>query len=167
MIRCTVYNASYEPLYMVEATEGLVMTLRGKAFIFEEVEGQHIRTVREKYPMPASVVLYRYVPPVRGAKRQSKFNKHNLYVRDKHTCGYCGRHETQFEDHEYLTRDHIIPESKGGRTEWMNLMTACSTCNGRKDNRTPAQAGMRLLREPYVPTIYEVKARKQKRRFRH
>jgi hypothetical protein len=165
-VRCWVYNASYEPLYMVEAEEGLMMTLKGKAFIFEEVPDRKFHSVDEEFPVPASVVLYRYVPPVHNkrGKKLAKWNKHNLYVRDNYTCQYCGRHVSEFGPKESLTKDHVYPESRGGASSWLNLVTACSTCNGRKDDRTPEEAGMTLLRAPYNPTIMEVKQRKRKHR---
>lgn len=78
-------------------------------------------------------------------------SQHLLFKRDRHTCAYCGDkfHKTD------LTRDHIIPSSRGGRNSWMNLVTACFHCNCRKDNRTPEEAGMKLLYVPYVPNRYE------------
>lgn len=74
-----------------------------------------------------------------------------LFRRDQHICAYCG--------HEYspssLTRDHIIPSSKGGPNTWMNVVTACEDCNKRKDDCTPQQANMHLLYVPYEPNRAE------------
>jgi len=74
-----------------------------------------------------------------------------LFARDAHLCLYCGRdcHRPQ------LTRDHVLPVSKGGRDVWENVVSACFQCNSRKGNRTPQQAGMPLLAVPYRPSWVE------------
>jgi 5-methylcytosine-specific restriction endonuclease McrA len=74
-----------------------------------------------------------------------------LFARDRHLCLYCGN---QFPRSE-LTRDHVLPLSRHGKDEWENVVTACITCNIRKSNRTPQQAGMPLLAVPYRPSWVE------------
>ena len=74
-----------------------------------------------------------------------------LFARDCNLCAYCGGH---FHD-EVLTREHIQPVSRGGADTWMNVVTACRSCNHRKGNRTPEQAGMPLLYAPHVPSLWE------------
>jgi 5-methylcytosine-specific restriction endonuclease McrA len=74
-----------------------------------------------------------------------------LYARDRHVCAYCGG---RFAARE-LSCDHVNPVSKSGRHVWMNVVTACRTCNGRKANRTPEQARMPLLYVPYTPSRHE------------
>lgn len=74
-----------------------------------------------------------------------------LFARDQGVCMYCGQgHPT----HE-LSRDHVVPTSKGGKDIWTNCVTACRRCNNRKGNKTPEQAGMELLAVPFVPNRYE------------
>lgn len=76
----------------------------------------------------------------------------NLFRRDLYTCAYCG--------HTYptskLTRDHIVPSSKGGSTTWANVITACRACNGFKGNHNLADIDMEIRYRPYVPTRAEV-----------
>ena len=74
-----------------------------------------------------------------------------LYARDRHLCAYCGN---RFGTRE-LSCDHVIPVSKGGKHVWMNAVTACRVCNGRKADRTPEQVRMRLLYVPYTPSRHE------------
>jgi 5-methylcytosine-specific restriction endonuclease McrA len=74
-----------------------------------------------------------------------------LFARDRMLCLYCGNHFHRGE----LTRDHVLPISKGGRDTWQNVVTACWHCNVRKGNRTPAQASMPLLAVPYRPSWVE------------
>jgi len=78
-------------------------------------------------------------------------NNHELFRRDGHMCMYCGSENSEGQ----LTRDHIIPISKGGRDIWSNVVSACRSCNTRKGSRTPERAGMPLLAVPYVPNWAE------------
>jgi 5-methylcytosine-specific restriction endonuclease McrA len=81
----------------------------------------------------------------------------SLFRRDGHLCMYCGREFSDShrpQDH-LLTRDHVIPTSKGGRDIWTNVVAACKRCNSHKDAKTPEQAGMKLLAVPYTPNQYE------------
>jgi 5-methylcytosine-specific restriction endonuclease McrA len=74
-----------------------------------------------------------------------------LFQRDHNLCMYCGQ---QFAASE-LTRDHVIPASRGGASVWENCVTACRHCNQRKDDRTPEEARMKLLAVPYTPNLAE------------
>jgi hypothetical protein len=77
--------------------------------------------------------------------------KAKLFRRDRMTCAYCGE---LFAERE-LQCEHIVPESRGGKATWMNLVTACGPCNGRKADRTPEEARMPLVYLPYVPSRFE------------
>lgn len=79
------------------------------------------------------------------------FARAKLFRRDRMTCAYCGQ---RFQERD-LQCEHILPESRGGRWTWMNLVTACAGCNGRKADRTPEEAGMPLVYLPYVPSRFE------------
>lgn len=83
--------------------------------------------------------------------RPPTLNNRELFRRDSHMCAYCGR---VFRDSN-LSRDHILPKSRGGQDTWMNVVTCCSKCNQKKDDRTPEEAGMQLLYVPYVPNNAE------------
>ena len=79
------------------------------------------------------------------------FSRSKLFRRDRHTCAYCGQ---RFGEN-VLQCEHIVPASRGGRWTWMNLVSACGACNGRKADRTPEEAGMPLVYLPYVPSRFE------------
>jgi hypothetical protein len=74
-----------------------------------------------------------------------------LFKRDRHMCAYCG---VVLLDRD-LELEHVVPKSQGGPTTWMNIVSACRSCNSRKDARTPEQAGMELIYVPYVPNRHE------------
>jgi hypothetical protein len=75
-----------------------------------------------------------------------------LFGRDRHICAYCGDY---FPNANSLSRDHIIPKSKGGENVWMNVVTACKDCNAMKGCKTLKEARMELLYVPYVPNHFE------------
>ena len=74
-----------------------------------------------------------------------------LFGRDRHICAYCGNHFTS----NHLSRDHIVPVSRGGENVWMNVVTACKECNSHKSDRTLKECRMELLYIPYEPNHYE------------
>jgi 5-methylcytosine-specific restriction endonuclease McrA len=94
--------------------------------------------------MPAVV---RLLKPIARMKKGVKFSRVNIYSRDHFSCCYCGFKGTMKE----LNYDHVIPRHQGGKTDWGNIVTCCYPCNARKRNRTPEQAGMRLLNAPHKP----------------
>jgi hypothetical protein len=86
-------------------------------------------------------------------------NNHELFRRDGNLCMYCG---DEFSEGG-LTRDHVVPLSRGGRDVWSNVVSACKSCNTRKGGRTPEQAHMPLLAVPYVPNWAEFLALSNRR----
>lgn len=89
-----------------------------------------------------------------AAKRMYKtpsLTNRELFRRDRHLCAYCGK---TFADLK-LTRDHVIPRSKGGPDTWTNVVTACESCNHRKDDMLLEECGMKLLYVPYTPNRAE------------
>jgi 5-methylcytosine-specific restriction endonuclease McrA len=82
------------------------------------------------------------------------FTRENIYLRDKFKCQYCGN---EFKK-QYLTLDHVIPKSQGGKTTWENIVCSCAKCNHSKGNKTPEQANIKLIRKPIMPhIIYHIK----------
>ena len=76
-----------------------------------------------------------------------KFNRRNIYARDNSRCQYCGK---KFP-HAELSLDHIMPRSRGGQMTWENIVCSCLKCNVKKANRTPKEAGMKLIAKPVKP----------------
>jgi len=75
-----------------------------------------------------------------------------LFGRDRNLCAYCGKH---FPNYNHLSRDHIMPKSRGGKNEWMNVVTACRDCNANKGDKTLKEARMELRYIPYIPNHFE------------
>ena len=98
-----------------------------------------------------AIIAVRGVIPSRAWRQAPALSNGKLFVRDRHVCAYCGGH-FPFDE---LTREHIVPVSRGGSDSWMNCITACRACNGRKGSRLPEEARMSLLYLPYVPSLHE------------
>ena len=103
-----------------------------------------IRAVRFELLVPRIVRLLKYD---RLPKNTVKFNRRNIFLRDEHRCQYCGE---RYPAHR-LSLDHVLPRSRGGPTNWENIVCACLECNVRKGGRTPHEARMHLMRTPSKP----------------
>lgn len=97
------------------------------------------------------IIAVRGAVPSRAWRTVPALTNPKLFTRDRLLCAYCGH----LFPNEMLTREHIVPVSRGGRDSWMNCITACKACNGRKGNRLPEEAHMGLLYLPYVPSLHE------------
>lgn len=84
-------------------------------------------------------------------KYMNVVSRRKLFSRDLHICAYCGGHF----DYSELSMDHVTPSSRGGLNTWTNLVTACISCNQKKNDKTPEEARMPLMYVPYVPNRYE------------
>jgi len=146
---CLALNASYEPLTMVPLRRALRLVIDGKAEIVEADRHAPVRSEKQAFPRPAVIRLTRYVHVPRRFRRQ--VTNIFLFARDDYQCQYCGRRSSELKPRESLTRDHLVPMSRGGTNEWSNVVTACSSCNTRKANRMPAEIGMHPLHAPVEP----------------
>jgi 5-methylcytosine-specific restriction endonuclease McrA len=95
-------------------------------------------------PTPRVILLVSYD---RLPQRYVRFSRVNVYMRDRSECQYCGRRLPR----AHLNLDHVVPRSRGGKSAWENVVCSCIECNRRKGDRTPMEAGMRLVRRPYRP----------------
>ena len=138
-----VLNQNYEPLNVCHARRAFVLIDRGKAEVLEHGEGG-IRTSRLLFLLPSVI---RMIYMIKRPRPKMRLSRREVFNRDKFTCQYCSRQTRE------LTLDHVLPRHRGGRHEWENLVSACKTCNHRKAGRTPKEARMRLLREPFTPRV--------------
>ena len=144
MQRTLLLNQGYEPLTTISWQKAICLLTLGKVEIVEEYD-REIRSAFLAIKMPAVV---RLVTWFRRRRQRVKFSRQNVLARDRWRCQYCGDKRPIAE----LTYDHVTPRARGGKTCWENIVTACRECNGRKANRTPRQAGMKLRQHPFRPT---------------
>ena len=124
-----------------------------KAVFLERVDviatyDQVVRSPSFEMRLPSVVALKSYI----AQDRPPAFTRFNLFLRDAFACQYCGSTDD-------LTFDHLIPRSRGGRTTWENILTACAPCNLAKGGRTPKEAEMPVRRLPHRPTMHELQSR--------
>lgn len=143
-MRTLVLNASNEPLSVVSARRALVLLLRERAVLVADSDRTwHAET--QTFTVPSVVRLRRYVhTPYR---RSVPVSRRAIFLRDEHRCQYCGKHAENV--------DHVIPKVQGGTHRWENVVASCRRCNTRKGGRTPAQAGLKLIRTPASPGRFD------------
>lgn len=141
--RVLVLNLDHSPVAVVSPQKAIVLLLLEKANCLSTYGLLEIRTVSRSFEYPAVIRLNDYKNiPYRGVL----LNRVNLFRRDGGECQYCG-------SRRHLTIDHVVPRSKGGKTSWTNLVTACNRCNVNKGDKTPEQAGLILKKEPFKPSL--------------
>jgi 5-methylcytosine-specific restriction endonuclease McrA len=149
VVGCLALNSSFEPLTMVPLKRALRLVIDGKAEIVEADGSRLVHSERLSIPRPAVIRLTKFIHVPRRFRRQ--VTNTFLFARDHYCCQYCGRGVSDLKTRESLTRDHLVPLSRGGTNEWTNVVTACSACNTRKANRLPSEIGMHPLTHPVEP----------------
>lgn len=149
IVGCLALNASFEPLTMVPLRRALRLVIDGKAEIVEADPERVVRSERLTLPRPVVIRLTRFIHVPRRFRRQ--VTNTFLFARDRYRCQYCGRFQIELKPRESLTRDHLIPISRGGTNDWTNVVTACSPCNTRKANCLPSEIGMHPMHAPLEP----------------
>ncbi|QDH14583.1 HNH endonuclease [Oecophyllibacter saccharovorans] len=147
-----VLNADFRPLAYFplslwpwqEAVRAVFLNRVTVLSAYEKV----VHSPTRSFPLPSVVALREYVAP----QRKPAFTRLNVFLRDNFTCQYCNTPYTPGA----LTFDHVVPRSRGGRTSWTNIVTACSSCNLHKGARTPAQAGFTLRTPPLAPSFHQL-----------
>ncbi len=136
-----VLNQNYQPLNICNARRAISLLGRGKAELLENGRGS-IRSISQTFPIPSVI---RLIYMVKRPLMRRRLSRKAIFYRDGFSCQYCGKATKD------LTLDHIVPRSKHGPHVWENVVSACIPCNHRKAGLAPAEANMRLLKEPTAP----------------
>lgn len=139
---------SYFPLSVLPWQEAIKAIFRGSVNVVSEYD-RTVRSPGAEMRLPSVLALKDYVP----MSRSPAFTRFNVFLRDRWSCQYCGDH---FKTHE-LTFDHVMPRSKGGKTNWENIVAACRPCNTKKGNWLPDQIHMHPLTKPKQPSLHELR----------
>ncbi len=139
---------SYFPLSLWSWQDAVKAVFLNRVNIVSEYD-RVVRSPNLEMRLPSVISLKEYIP----TSRRPAFTRFNVFLRDRFMCQYCSE---GFPVHD-LTFDHIVPRSRGGRTVWGNVVTACSDCNLEKGNRTPAEAGMFPRNLPHQPTSRQLR----------
>ena len=152
--KCTalVLNAdfrplSYFPLSVVSWQDAMRAVFRETVTVVSEYE-RTVRSPTREYKLPSVLALKEYV----RTSASPAFTRFNVFLRDQWSCQYCG---DKFKTHE-LTFDHVVPRSRGGRTNWENIVAACRPCNTMKGSRLPDDIGMYPIIKPRRPSVHQL-----------
>lgn|SRR5690606_3843634 len=138
-----VLNQDYSAFNICSVPKAFLLIYLNKAELIAYAQDRLLRSISKTYPYPTVIRLYKYV---HRPYKSVVMNRQNIFKRDQGTCQYCGARE-------HLTLDHVIPKSKGGKSHWDNLVTACQRCNSIKGDQTPEEAGMYLRQKPFKPNF--------------
>lgn len=136
-----VLNHNYQPLNVTNVRRAIGLMCLGKAHPLE-TDSRVFRSEHLTIEMPTVLRLNHLV---RRPTPVLRISRKAVFARDDYTCQYCGARNVP------LTLDHVVPREQGGDTSWTNVVCCCTKCNNLKGNRTPEQAGMKLLRRPFRP----------------
>lgn len=139
-------DAEWRPLRIDSWQDAIADFFLGKVEVVEYSRDRMITGVDRSFPLPSVV---RVVRRFKRERIRIRFSRLNIYARDGFTCQYCA---VRFAT-EDLTFDHVLPRSRGGSTNWENIVTCCIACNSAKADRTPEEAHMKLRRRPRRPTF--------------
>jgi len=135
---------SYYPLSLLCCQDAVKSVFLERVSIVSNYK-RKIRSPSYEMNLPSVIALKSFIKP----SEHPNFTRFNVFLRDKFTCQYCG-------DKKDLTFDHLLPKSKGGETNWENVVTACSICNVKKGGRLYEKSGMILFKKPYSPSLEDL-----------
>ena len=132
---------SYYPLSLCSWQDAVKSVFSNRVTIIESYE-KKVHSPSTSFLLPSVIALKDYIIP----QTKPSFTRFNVFLRDKFSCQYCGSNEE-------LTFDHLLPRSKGGETNWDNVVTACSACNVKKGGKLLKHSGMKLHQHQYRPVV--------------
>ncbi len=141
-----VLDRNYEPIDTTSWQKAVTLLWEGKIAVEAEYDDWKVRSTSIEIQVPSVIRHLKFYRTKK--KRDVKFSRENIFIRDGGKCQYCGKKLTR----NTFTYDHVKPSSLGGTTDWTNIVVACMPCNQRKGGRTPEQAKMKLLALPECPT---------------
>ena len=135
---------SYYPLSLWSWQDSIKSVFLDRVTIVSNYD-KIVRSPSFSMRLPSVIALKNYINP----QSNPNFTRFNVFLRDKFSCQYCGSKKE-------LTFDHLLPRSRGGKTDWDNVVTACSGCNVKKGGRLLQKSGMILQQKPYQPTTEDL-----------
>lgn len=138
-----VLNSNYMPLNTINWKIAIALVYKGTCRVEAEYEDWVVHSANESWNVPSVIVTNE----IKKFRPDVAFSRKNVYIRDRFRCQYC----TKKFSRKFLTFDHVIPKSRGGKTTWENIVTCCQKCNAKKADKTPAEARFKLMKEPVKP----------------
>ena len=139
-----VLDSSYRPIKQVSWQKAMIMYFQDKIEVIREYEDTWISSPSKKFKLPAVIRLVNYIFKLPWGV---KLTRTNLFIRDRGKCQYCHKKLNKSR----FTIDHVIPRSKGGKTEWENLVVSCARCNTKKGDSLLKDINLKLNKKPSQP----------------
>ena len=150
---CLVLNADYQPLsYFPLSLWGWQETIKAVFLDRVNIVAEYdisVKSTSFSMKLPSVISLKKFIP----VKKNIPFTRFNLFLRDGFRCQYCNTKHKASE----LTFDHVISRSRGGLSNWENVVSACFKCNNKKGSLSCSEAKMKLVKEPKKPSQYDLK----------
>tara|TARA_R110000824_G_scaffold8064_2_gene36701 strand:- start:1292 stop:1792 length:501 start_codon:yes stop_codon:yes gene_type:complete len=141
-------DSAFKPIEIIGWEEAFLLTWLKKAWAVEYSD-KWVHSATKAFQVPAVIVLFQYID-------EKLFTlpctRKNVLIRDENECQYCGKHFREAS----LTLDHVVPKSKGGKSNWTNVVTACKPCNQKKRDYLVENAPVVLLRRPKRPSYRSI-----------
>lgn len=136
-----VLNSNHNPLTVCSVYRAFLLVFTNKADMLN-TDASFLRSISKSFPKPSVIRIKKYI---NVPYKDVVLTRHNIFKRDSNKCQYCGTSKN-------LTLDHLIPKSRGGKSSWKNLVSACKKCNAKKGDYTPEQVGLVLRKFPIKPS---------------
>jgi 5-methylcytosine-specific restriction endonuclease McrA len=152
-----VIDRDFQPIMIINWQKAFCLIFTGKAEVIKESDSRLIHSSYKVFKFPTVIQIFTRV----NYSVRVTLNRWSIFARDNFSCAYCGVVQTKKE----LSLDHIHPVSKGGKSSWENLITACQKCNQKKSDKTAEEAGLKMRLKPYRPvwspsfmmSVYQIK----------
>ena len=135
---------SVAPLSTLTWQESIKLVWLDRINVLEWHEDWQVHSPNITMTVPSVIMTREFVKQ----RVNTSFNRSNVYLRDNYICQYC----KQMFSYKDVTLDHVIPKSKGGKTEWSNIVSACRKCNNDKASHTH----IKPYKQPRKPDILEL-----------
>lgn len=142
-MKALVLDASYFPVQIIDWKKAMILFFTERAEVVDYHEDIEIQSTSKSFKLPKVLRLFTKI----NTLTHVKFSRSNVFYRDKFMCQYCHQ---KFKESE-LTLDHVMPKSRGGKTNWENIVSSCHDCNNRKADRTPEECRLKLIKKPVEP----------------
>lgn len=142
-MRTLLLDNTFSPVRVISWQKAMILWVAGRAEVVDVYQDIDIRSPKKTFKLPKTLRLFAR----HYSRKFVKLTRFNLFYRDRFICQYCGK-KFNYND---LTFDHIVPKSKGGNTDWKNIVAACTKCNSKKADKLPKEAHMYPLSSPKIP----------------
>lgn len=142
-MKVLLLSAEYQPISLISTKKATRLVVKGKVDVLKWSNHK----IHQNFYAPDTIRLVKSISG--NYRKEMRWSKSNVFVRDNFTCSYCGSKLTAKE----CTVDHILPVSKGGKNTWLNTTTACKQCNNYKGNKELHEISLTLKKKPYIPNL--------------